>query len=112
MSLVSVTVDIIRDAEVDDDYGGVTAAEYYAYRSLPATINYPTPRAVERSESTGAGGPGVRTQTRGIVKFEPKPEATVLVNDRVYVQETAERHLVIGVRSYEYTLQLDVERLA
>lgn len=114
MSLVAVTVDIERDTETDDGYGGVTLVSATVYSNLRAWINYIIPRSVERSESSGgASGPGVSTQTRCVVKFEPIPSSvTIAVNDRIVVESTLEEWLVTGIRTYEFTLQCDVERVA
>jgi hypothetical protein len=113
MSLVPVTVNVERDTETDDGYGGVTASSVTVYSALQAWLNYSTAQANIRAEAGAATaqGPGVVTRYLGVVKFEPKPAITVRENDRVYVPATGERHKVVGVRSYEFTLQLDVERL-
>lgn len=112
MSLVPVTVTIERDTETDDGYGGVTAVSADLYTGLSGYLNFKTAGRTQRSESTGQGGPGVETLYRGLLKFEPIPASTTIrINDRVYVPVTGERWKVVGVRAYEYTLQLDIERL-
>lgn len=114
MTLETVTVNIERDTETDDGYGGVTAVSANVYAGLKATINFPTGESNRRAESgaQGAVGPGVVTRYTVVVKFEPYPTGkTFRVNDRVYVPATGERYKVVAVRPYTYTLQLDAERL-
>jgi hypothetical protein len=114
MSLVAITVDIARQQGDLDAYGGKSDAWTTKYSDLPALFNYPARVAVSRYESGpgGASGPGVTTRTTGIIVFEPIPaNTTILVNDRVSI-DGGDKYKVIGVRTYEYTLQLDVERIS
>lgn len=111
MSLVPVTVDIERDIEIDDAYGGVTVVPQTLYVGLIAWVNFANRRPNERSESTqqhGAAGPGVVTRTRAFAKFEPRPNIDTKVNDRLVVHG-GDSWLVVGIRPYEYTLQLDLD---
>lgn len=117
MSLKPVSVRIERDVEVDDGYGGVSIVPVIVYGDLQATINYPAQRPDLRAEAGAGGGagPGVATRYLGLVTFEPKPDALILVNDRILDTSAGERHKVVSVRGasrYEFTLQLDVELLA
>lgn len=116
MGLVPITVDIRRDAAATDAYYGETLTPGTVYSGLNATFNYPSLRSrEERFEATSGGGligPGVQTKTRGIVIFDPKPSVTVAINDHVIpnpaVHGVPADLLVVGVREYEFTLQLDV----
>lgn len=113
MSLVPVTVDIYRKPGTEDPYGGETGTATAVYTNLQAWVNYPQKQAVDRSESVttqGAmAGPGVETRTKGVCKFEPIPlNVTIRVNDEVRVH-SGDNWLVVGVRTYEYTLQLNMD---
>lgn len=118
MSLVKFVCDISRDTVTADAYGGETAVAANIYTGRSATFNYYTSRAQDRFESTTQiRGPGVQTRTRGVVIFDPKPDSmSILINDRVVaspaVTGVPSSLAVIGVRTYEKTLQLDVEALA
>jgi hypothetical protein len=120
MSLVPMLVDVSRDAFAADVYGGEIGTPGAVYSGLTATFNYiPRRNRTERFEKAGegrAGGLGVQTRTLGVVIFDPKPSGvTIIVNDKIVANPTVAGvpsvlH-VIGVRTYEVTLQLDVEQI-
>lgn len=116
MSLISLLVDVERDIETEDDYGGLMDVPKTVYSGLSCTINYAHREVNERSESSTQGraaGPGVMTRTKARAKFEPKPDAVFAVNDRLIEQESGRVWSVTGVRpTYEFTLQLDLEIVA
>lgn len=112
-----MTVDVVRDVFVKDAYGGETATPGAVYSGLTATFNYYKKDSLSRFEGQGSGatiGPGVLTRTIGVVIFDPKPDnVTIRDNDRIVpnpaVAGVPAALGVIGVRAYEFSLQLDVE---
>lgn len=114
MSLVPVTISIERDTEADDAYGGVTLTPVTVYADLAAWMNYTsrTPNLRSESGQKGAVGPGVVTRMLGLCKFEPVPPGvTIQTNDRVVTSDGARWLVITPPRVYEYTLQLDLERI-
>lgn len=120
MSLIPFTSDIKRDTPTPTAGGGETQAESTPYSGLRCTFNYKQPkqeRVALAASSRQAIGPGARTVTSGVVIFDPKPSGvTILVDDRVVpnpaVAGVPSALDVVGVRTYETTLQLDVEAVA
>lgn len=120
MSLIPITADVERDLETPDAYGGEKTTAALVYTGLTCTFNYLHRLSrEERFESTSVGGirgPGVRTRTAGTVFFERgqlPAGIDIHVNDRIRpnpaVQGLPVAFGVIGVRTYETSLQLDVE---
>lgn len=119
MSLVPVTVNVLRYAEAADAYGGAVQTASTVYSSLLATFNFYNPRNIDRLESANQGrGAGVQTRTEGVIIFDPKPDwidLTVSAGDRVNITSgdySGTSWQVTGVREYEFTMQLDVERVS
>lgn len=120
MSLETILVDVVRDSQAPDIYGGSVATPGTIYSGLTATFNYYKRNSETRFERGGegrAGGLGVMTRTEGVVIFDPKPSGvTILVNDRIVanpaVSGVPSALQVNSVRTYEVSLQADVEVVA
>lgn len=120
MSLIPFTCDIERDVTAIDDYGGETAVSGIVYSGLSVTFNYFTGGGRQRGEkqrfeaTSQIRGPGLETRTLGVVIFDPKPDGVVILVDDRIVPNPAVTGIpasleVLEIRTYEYTLQLDVE---
>jgi hypothetical protein len=118
MSLIPFTCDIQRDTVTVNAVGGEAVVSATIYTGLSATYNYYPTRGGraerERMESmNNRDGPGLQTRTQAVVIFDPKPSVDMRFNDRVVpnpaVHGIPASVLVIGIRNYEVTLQLDVE---
>lgn len=118
MSLIPILVDVQRDVFARDIYGGEVATPGSVYTGLSATFNYyqASSQRAERNRFESISqirGPGVLTRTVGVVIFDPAPSGvTIQVNDRIVANPAVAgvpTLSVIAVRTYEVTLQLDVE---
>lgn len=106
MSLSLVDFTLVRDTTSDDTGGGQVRVQS-TVASLQGRLNY-----VNRSRMTRldrSPGPGVTTAKQGVISIAPPPTVTILDSDRAIVG--TDHWLVWGVRSYERTMQLDVELL-
>lgn len=102
-------VSIERDTNTLDDYGGETASTATAATGLRATKHYYSRQGLERLEGTAqASGPGLLTKTKVFFKFQ-QPHPDVRVNDRIVEEVSLDEWLVMFVRTYARTMQVDCE---
>lgn len=103
-----LSVSIERDTNTLDDYGGETASSSTVAAGLRATKHYYSRQGLERLEGAAQSGPGLLTKTKVFFKFQ-QPHPDVRINDRIVEEVSTDEWLVMHVRTYARTMQVDCE---